>query len=124
MAKAQRGASRGRRAKAAAEEDQSADVASVDEDLEADGESLDDADDEPTLGDGDPDGGALQDEGDDGFDDDDAGEDGEDGEGLTAALELDGKQGSARELAVRRAIEERREARRLKEDLDYLDLDD
>lgn len=37
---------------------------------------------------------------------------------------LQNKQGNARQLAIRRALEERREARRMKEDLDYLDLDD
>lgn len=49
----------------------------------------------------------------------------DDSEGLAAAESLlRDKQGNARDLAIRRAIEERREARRLKEDLDYLDLDD
>lgn len=39
-------------------------------------------------------------------------------------LELGDVQCSGREASIRRAIEERREARRMKDDLDYLDMDD
>lgn len=39
-------------------------------------------------------------------------------------LGLTDVQCSAREASIRRAIEERREARRLQDDLDYLDIDD
>ena len=40
-----------------------------------------------------------------------------------ASLELDPKERAARSLEVRRAIESRLEERRLREDLDYLDLE-
>ena len=39
-------------------------------------------------------------------------------------LDLDPKERAARSLEIRRAIESRLEERKLREDLDYLDLDD
>lgn len=63
----------------------------------------------------------LEDEGSDGFDE---GEDYESEEDLKVVDEaLSHKDQNARALAIRRAIEERLEAKRLSQDLDYLDLD-
>ncbi len=60
--------------------------------------------------------GSLGDDDLDDFDDSD--------EDLTVVDEaLNHKDQNARALAIRRAIEERQEARRISEDLDYLDLD-
>ena len=60
------------------------------------------------------------------LDDDDA-EEGDDDD-PDAALDVDldkiAGQCTGREMSIRRAIEERREARRLRDDLDYLDFDD
>ena len=57
-----------------------------------------------------------------GFDEaDDAGEPGE--EDIDAVVELSGKKLNARSLEIRRALEERRERKKLQDDLDYLDFD-
>ena len=75
-------------------------------------------------------------EGEDEFDDEDAevslgefDEDGDDGDADADAaadveVALTSKEQGARQLAIRRAIEERMERRQLTEDLDYLELDD
>lgn len=51
--------------------------------------------------------------------------DGDDDEDDSFEVEepLSSKEQSARQLEIRRAIEERREAKRMNEDLDYLDFD-
>ncbi len=52
------------------------------------------------------------------------GEEEDDDEDVDAVVELSGREQNARSLEIRRAIEERREKKRLQEDLDYLDFDD
>ena len=58
-------------------------------------------------------------------DDGEADDDDEDTEyeDIEAVVELSAKEQSARSLEIRRAIEERREKRKLEDDIDYLDLD-
>lgn len=53
----------------------------------------------------------------------DADDDGEDVEALEKVVEMSAKEQDARSLEIRRAIEERAEKRRQKQDIDYLDLD-
>ncbi len=50
-------------------------------------------------------------------------EDDDSGSEVVPDIEMTGKDQSARTLAVRRAIEERMEQRKFKDDLDYLDED-
>ena len=69
--------------------------------------------------DGDPSSGDM---GEDAMDDVDGDID-EGEEDIDAVVALSAKEQNARNLEVRRAIEERMEKRRLDEDLDYLDLD-
>jgi len=81
-----------------------------DEDVEGTDEDSSDLDEEEEFADVESDA--------DGYDPDDADED------LKAVDEaLSHKDQNARALAIRRAIEERLEAKRLSQDLDYLDLD-
>ncbi|MEM9742554.1 MAG: hypothetical protein AAF918_07695 [Pseudomonadota bacterium] len=115
------GKARTRRGTSAADEDdrEAQGGADIGGDVElVDGDGADDEDLDPGE-DGATDDDSVAALGEDDFD----GDDGVDGDDLEAALSIDDKQGSARELAIRRALEERREKQRLKEDLDYLDFD-
>ena len=47
----------------------------------------------------------------------------EDGVDIDSVVELTSQEQNARSLEIRRALEERREEKKLHEDLDYLDLD-
>lgn len=78
------------------------------DDVEQDADSAEDFDEDETI---------------EGFDEDFDAEDGEDDEAVGLDETLSSKEQSARQLAIRRAIEERREARKMSEDLDYLDYD-
>ena len=50
-------------------------------------------------------------------------DDASDGGDIDAVVEMTSQEQSARSLEIRRALEERREQKKLSEDLDYLDLD-